>query len=78
MPGTDKTFMQLVVQWREQGFRNAQELAAAPDAAARQRVADRIERDAWATGLTLYLGTRYPVQTLTVVRDAYCATHWNT
>ncbi len=78
VPGTDKTFMQLVVQWREQGFRNAQALAAAPDAAARQRVADRIERDAWATGLTLYLGTRYPVQALTVTRDAYCATHWNT
>ena len=77
VPGTQETFMQVVVQWREQGWRNAQDLLAAPDAAARQRVADRIEREAWATGLTLYLGTRYPVQTLTVVRDAYCASHWN-
>ena len=78
VPGTDKTFMQVVVEWREQGWRNAQDLMAAPNAAARQQVADRIERDAWNTGLTLSLGTRYPVQTATVVRDAYCATHWNT
>ena len=78
VPGTDQTFMQVVVQWREQGWRNAQALAAAPDAATRQQVADRIEREAWATGLTLYLGTRYPVQAMTVTRDAYCATHWNT
>lgn len=78
VPGTQQTFMELVVQWREQGWRNAQDLMAAPDAAARQQVADRIERDAWTTGLTLYLGTRYPVQQVTVVRDAYCATHWNT
>jgi hypothetical protein len=77
VPGTDKVFMEVVVQWREQGWRNAQDLMAAPDAAARQQVADRIERDAWTTGLTLYLGTRYPVQQATVVRDAYCATHWN-
>jgi hypothetical protein len=77
VPGTDKVFMEVVVQWREQGWRNAQDLAAAPDAAARQQVADRIEREAWSTGLTLYLGTRYPVQTLTLTRDAYCATHWN-
>lgn len=77
VPGTDKVFMQVVVEWREQGWRNAQDLMAAPDATARQQVADRIEREAWATGLTLYLGTRYPVQALTVTRDAYCATHWN-
>jgi hypothetical protein len=77
VPGTDKTFMQVVVEWREQGWRNAEDLMAAPDEAGRQQVADRIERDAWTTGLTLYLGTRYPVQQATVVRDAYCATHWN-
>ena len=69
--------MEVVVEWREQGWRNAQDLMAAPDAAARQQVADRIERDAWTTGLTLYLGTRYPLQALTVTRDLYCATHWN-
>ena len=78
VPGTDQTFMEVVVQWREQGFRNARALMDAPDAAAWQREADRIERDAWATGLTLYLGTRYPVQAMTATRDAYCATHWNT
>ncbi len=78
VPGTDQVFMQVVVQWREQGWRNAQALLAAPDAAARQRVADRIEKEAWLTGLTLYLGTRYPLQALTVTRDAYCASHWNT
>lgn len=78
VPGTSQVFMQVVVQWREQGWRNAQALLAAPDAAARQRVADRIEKEAWLTGLTLYLGTRYPVRALTVTRDAYCASHWNT
>ena len=77
VPGTDKVIMEVVVQWREQGWRNALDLMNAPDAAARQQVANRIERDAWTTGLTLYLGTRYPVQTLTLTRDAYCATHWN-
>ena len=77
VPGTDKTFMQIVAEWREQGWRNAQDLMAAPDDAARTQVANRIERDAWNTGVTIYLGTRYPVQTLTVVRDGYCATHWN-
>jgi hypothetical protein len=77
VPGTDKTFMEVVVEWREQGWRNAEDLTNAPDAAARQQVMDRIERDAWATGLTLYLGTRYPLQQATVVRDSYCATHWN-
>ena len=77
VPGTQQTFMEVVTQWREQGWRNAQDLTAAPDATARQQVADRIERDAWATALTIYLGTRYPVQQATVVRDTYCASHWN-
>ena len=77
VPGTQQTFMEVVVQWREQGWRNAQDLMAAPDDAARAQVADRIERDAWNTGVTLYLGTRYALQQETVVRDSYCATHWN-
>jgi hypothetical protein len=77
VPGTGKVFMEVVIEWREQGWRNAQDLMAAPDAAARQAVADRIERDAWNTGVTLYLGTRYALQQETVVRDSYCATHWN-
>jgi hypothetical protein len=78
VPGTQQTFMQVVAEWREQGWRNAQALLAAPDDAARAEVARRIEREAWSTGLTLYLGTRYAAQQLTLVRDSYCATHWNT
>ena len=78
VPGTDKTFVALIAQWRDQGWRNAQALLAAPDRAAHTEVAEGIERDAWTTGVTLYLGTRYPVQQLTVTRDTYCATHWNT
>ncbi|MFL6129634.1 MAG: DUF5995 family protein [Mycobacteriales bacterium] len=77
VPGTKSVFMGLIAQWREQGWQNAQDLTAAPDDAARAEVADRIERDAWNTGITLYLGTRYAVQQETAVRDAYCATHWN-
>lgn len=78
VPGTSSTFVDLIAQWRDQGWRNAQALLAAPDEAAYAEVAKRIERDAWATGVTLYLGTRYPLQQLTVTRDSYCANHWNT
>jgi hypothetical protein len=54
------------------------DLVDATDQAQWDAVAQRIERDAWTTGLALYLAARYPLATLTVVRDAYCATHWNT
>jgi len=78
VPGTGRLVMDVVEQWREQGWQDALELVAAPDQASFTAVAERIERDAWTTGLEVYLGTRYVPQALTVVRDSYCATHWNT
>jgi hypothetical protein len=78
VPGQDKLVVDVLAEWRDQAWRDGQELLAAPDAASRRAIADRIERDAWANGLSIYLGYRYPVQSATVTRDAYCATHWNT
>jgi Family of unknown function (DUF5995) len=75
VPGTRFTVVQIIAQWRDKAWRDAQALAAAPSASARQQVANRIEREAWATGLTVYLGLRYPAQQATVTRDAYCAQH---
>jgi hypothetical protein len=63
--------------WREKAWNDAVDLVNAADQAQWNAVAQRIERDAWNTGLALYLAARYPVQALTAVRDGYCATHWN-
>lgn len=73
VPGTRFTVVQIIAQWRDKAWRDAQALAAAPTRAARQQVANRIEKEAWTTGLTLYLGTRYPAQQATVTRDSHCA-----
>lgn len=78
VPGSSTLVVDAIAQWRDKAWRDGQALVAAPDAAAYRAVADRIERESWATGLSIYLGTRYPAQELTVVRDSYCATHWNT
>lgn len=75
VPGSDTLVVDVIAQWRDKAWRDGMALLAAPDAAARQAIADRIEREAWATGLTIYLGLRYPVQQLTVTRDSYCASH---
>ena len=75
VPGSDTLVTEVIAQWRDKAWRDGTALLAAPDATAWQAVADRIEREAWATGLTIYLGTRYPVRDLTVTRDAYCASH---
>jgi hypothetical protein len=76
VPGTDVLVVDIIAQWRDKAWRDAQALAAANGPVARKAVADRIEREAWTTGLTVYLGLRYPVQQLTVTRDNYCASHW--
>ncbi len=77
VPGTDIPVMEAVAQWREKAWRDGQALLATTSAAAFRAEADRIEREAWATALGIYLASRYPAQQATVVRDAYCATHWN-
>jgi hypothetical protein len=76
VPGESTLVVDVIAQWRDKAWRDAQALAAATSASARQAVADRIEREAWTTGLTIYTALRYPVQNATVVRDSYCADHW--
>jgi hypothetical protein len=62
--------------WREQAWRNAERLATAPDAAARNLVADSIEQSAAATATALLAVTSYaPPVTNSASRDAYCAAH---
>lgn len=75
VPGTRFTVVEIIAQWRDKAWRDAEALAAAPTRSARQDVANRIEREAWTTGLTIYSGLRYPVQQATVTRDEYCAAH---
>ena len=77
LPGSDVLVVTAIAQWRDKAWLNGQELIAAGDDPARfAAVAKRIETEAWAVALDLYLATRYPVQTLTVTRDTYCAAHW--
>jgi len=67
---------QALPTWREQAWRNAERLATAPNAAARQVVADSIEQSAAATATSLLALTSYtPPLTTSASRDAYCATH---
>jgi hypothetical protein len=78
VPGSNVLVVDAIATWRDKAWLNAQELiAAGADQARFQAVATRIESEAWATGLDLYLATRYPAQALTATRDQYCATHWN-
>lgn len=77
VPGSDVLVVTALATWRDKAWLNGQQLVAAGnDPVAFQRVADRIEAEAWTAGLAIYLATRYPLQALTVTRDAYCATHW--
>lgn len=67
---------QALPTWREQAWRNAELLATAPDAAARQVVAASIEQSSAATATALLALTSYtPPLTSSASRDAYCAAH---
>ncbi len=69
---------QLVSLWRENAWRNAEALLAAPSPAARALVAARIENDANNIAQGLLLSQAYtPPLTSTLSRDAYCAAHKN-
>jgi len=73
----ETTLFQLMQTWRELAWRNAELLAAAPNAQARALVAQTIETDAAATqqALKLQYGYLVPV-TSSAGRDAWCAQHW--
>ncbi len=70
--------MQTLLAWRETAWREAEQLVSAPDAAARDVVAQQIEDYAAANARTLVTANAYqPPVTNTAARDAYCAAHGN-
>jgi hypothetical protein len=73
----DTTLLQLLVLWREEGWRNAERLVLAATPAERAQVAASIESEAAEEAQTLESLTAYR-QPLTgsAARDAYCAEHW--
>ena len=68
-PGDDIAGLELVREWREQVWRNAERLVEAKDAAARAQVASQIEQYAagWAQGIAAVQQPGYRA-----TRDAYC------
>jgi hypothetical protein len=80
VPGTtgdDLASFQVVPSWREQAWRNAERLAAAPDEAARDLVRQDIERWAELEATSLKTATAYSLLSSfkAADRDAYCAQH---
>ena len=70
------TVMQMLTSWRENAWRNAEALVAAPNPAARAAVAASIESAADTVANTVLLTQSYsPPLTSTSARDAYCAVH---
>lgn len=67
---------QMVSAWRENAWRNAEALAAAPDAASRALVAQNIENNAnlIAQGFLMSFAVS-PFTQSNATRDAYCAAH---
>lgn len=75
-PVDDFTLFQLLVAWREAAWRNAEALAAAPTAGARDLVAWQIENNAATTAAAIKQATQYPpLSSAGAERDAYCAAH---
>lgn len=68
--------MQMLLAWRESAWRQAEQLVAAPDDAARAQIAAAIENNAVANALAIVAATRYiPPVISTSSRDQYCAVH---
>ena len=66
--------MQVLLAWRESAWRQAEQLVAAPDAAARERVAAAIEADALANAHAIAAANAYlPPLTSSAGRDSHCA-----
>jgi hypothetical protein len=66
--------MQTLMVWREAAWRSAERLVAAPDEAARARVAADIEHKALLEGLAVRAATSYlPPLRSTAARDEFCA-----
>jgi hypothetical protein len=74
----DVLLFQLLAAWREDAWRNAEALAAAPTPAARNIVAQQIETNAANEARTIEASTAYPpLSRGSSSRDAYCAVHHN-
>jgi hypothetical protein len=75
-PLVDYTTFQMVSAWREDAWRNAEALAAAPSDAARALVAQSIENNAnmIAQGMLVSFAVN-PLLGSNATRDAYCAAH---
>lgn len=72
----NQTFFNVVEAWREGAWRNAERLAAAPDAASRAAVAADIEAYAASQAQLIRASTAYvPLLQNSASRDAYCAAH---
>jgi hypothetical protein len=68
---------QAIVSWRETAWRQAELLALAPTAGARELVAQTIESYAASQGRAIRTATSYlPLLGGRAARDAFCATHW--
>jgi hypothetical protein len=73
----DFVLFQAIVSWRETAWRNAELLAQAPSPAARELVAQQIERYAASQASAIRTATQYPpLLGGSAARDAYCAAHW--
>ena len=86
VPGTsvdNSTMVQALVAWREQAWRNAERLVAAPTATDRARVAREIEEAAAAEALLIRTAFAYtPTHTLAgqdaAARNTFCAANFRT
>jgi hypothetical protein len=77
LPGTadDDALFQVLVEWRETAWQNAQRLAAADSDAERRQVGDSIEAYALAQAGLIFAGSAYAPAESTAARDAQCAAH---
>jgi hypothetical protein len=81
VPGTgvdNDLVVQLGLAYREDAWRKAQLLHAAPTPAAKALVMAELEANAAASARTLMNAYVYKPGQTSTKRDAYCATHWNT
>jgi len=72
----DMTVFQIIVAWREEAWRTAEALAAAPTPAARALVAAQIENNAATEARMIVAATAYPpLIGGSAARDVYCRIH---
>ena len=77
MPYDDDAFLQTLVAWREEAWRNAERLVSAATAEDRAQVAASIEQAAADEAAVIATATAYPPGQTSTSRDAYCALHWS-